>query len=83
MVMTRSDLETNVIVYDEIFEGLDSIGSENVIEILKEKAMSDSIDSIFVITHNESLKPLFSNYLKVVKNNKGESKIDGGDKNWK
>lgn len=69
----HSNTATNIAIYDECFDGLDSIGCESVIEILKEKAKT--IPSIFVITHNDTLKPLFDNSIKVTKNKQGISSI--------
>lgn len=71
---SHSETSTNIAIYDECFDGLDSVGCESVIEILKEKAKT--IPSIFVITHNETLKPLFDNAIKVVKSKEGISKIE-------
>lgn len=62
----------NVALYDEIFESLDQVGAENVIDILQDKVKE--VGTIFVITHNEHLKPLFENVLTVTKEG-GESKI--------
>lgn len=72
LVFDSARVRTNVVFYDEIFENLDSVASERVVEILDE--MSKKVESVFVITHNPDLKPLFSNTVKVEKRN-GESKI--------
>lgn len=69
----HSNTATNIAIYDECFDGLDSVGCESVIDILKEK--SKIIPSIFVITHNETLKPLFDNSIKVIKDKQGISTI--------
>lgn len=73
LVMAKSELSVNVLFYDELFEALDGIGSENVVELLKDRL--DSVDSIFVITHNESLAPLFDDKITVVKDKEGISTI--------
>ena len=69
----HANTATNIAIYDECFDGLDSVGCESVIEILKEKA--NTISSIFVITHNDTLKPLFDNSIQVIKNKQGISSI--------
>jgi DNA repair exonuclease SbcCD ATPase subunit len=69
----HSNTATNIAIYDECFDGLDSVGCESVIDILKEK--SKHISSIFVITHNDTLKPLFDNSIKIIKNKQGISTI--------
>lgn len=57
----------NLGLYDECFDGLDSIGCENVIKILKER--QKDVSSIFVITHSENLKALFENVITMKKEN--------------
>lgn len=72
LVFDSARVRTNVVFYDEIFENLDSVASERVVEILD--TLTDKVESVFVITHNPDLKPLFSNTVKVEKRN-GESKV--------
>jgi DNA repair exonuclease SbcCD ATPase subunit len=67
LVASRSNKRVDLLVYDEVFEGLDSIGSEAVIELLKEKARK--VGSVLVITHNAALKQLFTKSLVVRKEN--------------
>ena len=65
LVLSKNDMRTNLAIYDECFEGLDEIGSENVIKLLKER--SEKVDTIFVITHNQHLASLFENTITVEK----------------
>jgi DNA repair exonuclease SbcCD ATPase subunit len=65
LVSSRTNKSIDLIVYDECFEGLDSVGCESVVELLKEKARV--FGSVFVITHNDNLKQLFSNSVTVTK----------------
>lgn len=74
LLLSKSRLKTNVVFYDECFDGLDAVGCERVIELLKER--TKTIGSIFVITHNDSLKALFDNVVTVVKEH-GMSFIEG------
>src|SRR5690606_21510977 len=76
LVMSRTDLKSNFVVYDEVFDALDSVGSENVVTLLKERLKT--VGTIFVITHNEHLKPLFEQTITVVKAKDGTSTIKGG-----
>lgn len=78
ILMRKSNTKSNLLIYDELFESLDGVGSENVIELLKQRL--NSVSSIFVVTHNETLKPLFENTMTVVKNSDGMSYIEGGEK---
>lgn len=72
LVSSRSNKSIDLIVYDEMFDGLDAIGCETVMEILKEKAVQ--VGTIYVITHNDNLKQLFTNVVTVDKNN-GETTL--------
>jgi len=74
---SKSNMATNIAIYDECFDGLDAIGAETVIELLKEK--SKSVGSIFVITHNDTLKPFFDSVITVEKGKKGISHVIGGE----
>ncbi|AYJ75194.1 putative DNA repair exonuclease 2 [Bacillus phage BSP36] len=76
LVMGRGEPPTNFIVYDEVFDALDSVGSENVVTLLRERV--NTVGTIFVITHNEHLKPLFDKVITVTKDKSGLSTVDGG-----
>ena len=73
LVQSKSDIAVNLGIYDECFDGLDAVGCENVIKILQER--QKEIPSIFVITHNDSLKSLFEKSIKVKKTG-GETTIE-------
>lgn len=68
----RSGSVINILCLDEILDSLDAEGCERVMILLRE--MSKEIPIIFVITHNESLKTLFSSKITVRKKN-GVSEI--------
>lgn len=72
-----SRVETNFALYDEVFDALDEVGSENVVTLLKERLKT--VGTIYVITHSEHLKPLFEKSITVVKDKNGESTIIEGD----
>lgn len=76
LVLSKTDLKTNIIVYDEVFDALDEVGVENVITLLKERL--DIVDSVFVITHSEHLKALFDKVITVEKIKDGISVVHGG-----
>lgn len=65
LVRSRSNGRLNILLYDEIFDSLDSVGSENAITLLNE--MQNEVETIFVITHNDILKSYFDRYLIVTK----------------
>lgn len=78
LVVSKSNLATNMIIYDEIFDALDDVGSENAVELLKERL--GSVGTIFVVTHSEHLKNLFENKITVTKDKNGNSTITEGER---
>lgn len=75
LVINQSNTSLNLLMLDEVFENLDEVANENVVSLLKEKAKT--VESIFVITHNEQLKGLFENKITITKQPNGISEIDG------
>jgi DNA repair exonuclease SbcCD ATPase subunit len=75
IIMSKSELFTNFILYDEVFDALDRVGCENIIQLLQERLKK--VPTIFVITHNETLKTLFSQQI-IVEKTGGVSKIREG-----
>lgn len=73
LASTRSRAPVQLRLLDEPFENLDSLGNEQVVQLLKEKVLPRS-KTILVMTHDESLKSLFQNRILVVKEN-GTSRI--------
>ncbi len=71
LVAARSNKKLNIVFYDEVFDALDNVGCECVIELLQEVSKDKS--SVFVITHNDNLKSYFDNSITVVKKNKFSS----------
>jgi DNA repair exonuclease SbcCD ATPase subunit len=67
LVMSRANGRLNVLLYDEIFDGLDAVGCENAIQLLHD--MQKSVETIYVITHNDILKSYFDKFLVVTKEN--------------
>lgn len=74
ILMRKSNTHSNILIYDELFESLDGVGSESIVELLKSRI--PDVSSIFVVTHNDSLKPLFDNTLTVVKDETGISHVE-------
>ena len=65
----------NILFVDEILDTLDTVGVNNIIEVLKLKQEYCQLQSIFVITHNNELKPYFDEVITVVKDKNGDSYI--------
>jgi len=76
LVLQKASLTTNFIVYDEVFDALDSVGAENVITLLRDRL--ESVGSIFTITHNDSLKDIFEQVITVTKGKDGVSRVTDG-----
>jgi DNA repair exonuclease SbcCD ATPase subunit len=64
---------SNIIVLDEIFDNLDIMGTTNVLNLVSKKL--NDVESIFIISHNESLKIPYDDILTVIKDEKGFSRI--------
>lgn len=74
MLTQFMNFSCNMIALDEVFDGLDSIGCQNVINMIA-KRLSD-IESVFIITHHASeLDIPYDKQLFVVKDERGISEI--------
>lgn len=71
-----SKTKINFALYDEVFDALDEVGSENVVTLLRER--QKTVGTIFVITHSEHLKPLFEKVITITKDKNGQSTITEG-----
>jgi len=65
LLSSRSSKRFNIIVLDEVFDNLDESGKEAVMALLD--YLSTVRESVFVITHLESLKSQFPNEVRVVR----------------
>ena len=63
----------NICCMDEIFDNLDSIGCEKILELISTE-LAD-IEDVFIITHHEDLQLPCDRVLTVVKDEEGVSKI--------
>ena len=58
----------NILSLDEILNGLDEVGKEQVMVLLKD--LEDDFETIFVVDHADGFKNLFSNSIMIKKINK-------------
>lgn len=72
IVANRSSKNLNILLLDEIMQGIDTEGQERVVDLLKNLARDR--ENIFIIDHNPIIKDLISNKIRVEKKN-GISKI--------
>lgn len=77
-LIEASGINTNIVVLDEIFDGLDSKGVECVLHCVENLYPEDT--AIYVITHNDSIKSQFNSVIRVIKEN-GVSRVEynGGE----
>ena len=64
----------NILVLDEIFDGLDFVGCQKIIELISTKL--PGIDSIFIVTHRADLSIPYDRILSVEKNSQGISYVN-------
>ena len=68
------NFRSNIIALDEVFDSLDSVSSDKVVNLISSK-LSD-IDSVFIITHHKELGIPSDNIITVVKGDNGVSRIE-------
>jgi len=71
MIFHRNANNSNMVIFDEVFEHLDIIGIERTVNLLKEEAQDKAI---FVISHQNELRDYFDNQI-IIENHGGESTI--------
>lgn len=67
------NFSSNILVLDEIFDNLDDIGCQKVLNLISNKL--NDIEGIYIITHHSDISIPSDRYLLVMKNNKGISRI--------
>ena len=72
MLSTQLGFTSNILVLDEVFDGLDSLGCTKVIDMI---ASVSDIKNIFIVTHRKDLSIPSDKELIVVKSSAGISEI--------
>ena len=73
MLCKYMDFNCNILALDEVFDGLDSVGCEKIVNLINN--LSD-IDSVFIITHHTNdIELSYDSEITVVKDKKGISRI--------
>ncbi len=67
LIFKRSAGSSNLIIFDEVFDSLDVIGIEKVVNLLGEEAQDKAI---FVVSHSSEFRDYFENEIIVKKENK-------------
>lgn len=72
MLSTHLDFTSNILVLDEVFDGLDLLGCQRVIDMIAE--LSD-VKNVFIVTHRKDLSIPTDLELIIVKSEDGISRI--------
>lgn len=72
-VMMYCGLKMDTVFVDEILDTLDDIGVDNIFDVLRLKLEYCGLHSIYVITHNNSLKSKFDQVITISKDALGNS----------
>ena len=67
LIASRSINKINISFYDEVFDGLDEVGINAILDLLQE--VSKEKDSIFVISHNPHIQDVFDHVITITKEN--------------
>jgi DNA repair exonuclease SbcCD ATPase subunit len=67
------NFSSNILVLDEIFDNLDNIGCQKVIDLISNKLID--VSSIFIVTHHSDIEIPSDNEIIVIKDDKGISKV--------
>ena len=73
MLMELLGFSCNVLVLDEVFDNLDDVGCENLINLITTELKD--IQSVFIITHHNDIQVPYDDKITVVKDNNGISTI--------
>lgn len=67
------NFSSNILVLDEIFDNLDSIGCQKVIDLISTKLID--VSSIFIVTHHSDIQIPSDNEIVIIKDEKGISSV--------
>ena len=67
------NFSSNILVLDEIFDNLDNIGCQKVLDLISNKLID--VSSIFIVTHHRDIEIPSDNEIIVIKDDKGISKV--------
>lgn len=73
MLCQFSEFSCNILVLDELFDNLDSVGCDNVLNLIT-KRLTD-IESVFIITHHSDISIPADSFITVYKDERGISSI--------
>ena len=74
MLCTYLDFSSNILVVDELFDNLDSVGCERILNFISNKL--NDVESVYIITHHSDIPIPFDNILTVTKGEDGITRIN-------
>ena len=75
MLCRHTSFSSNIIVMDEIFDNLDDIGCQKILDLITKKLYD--ISSIFIISHHgNELNIPYDDIIKITKDNNGVTRLD-------
>ena len=74
MLCKYLNFSSNIIAVDELFDNLDSIGCEKVLNLISNRL--NDVETIYIVTHHASIPIPFDNIWTVVKGDDGISRIN-------
>lgn len=73
MLCQLCDFSSNILVLDEIFDNLDFIGCQKVLDLISNKLID--VDSVFIVTHHSDIQIPTDSEVIIIKNKDGISTI--------
>lgn len=73
MLCNFLNFSCNILVIDECFDNLDSIGCQQALNLISKKL--NDVESIYIITHRDELEIPYDKIIKVIKNTEGVSSV--------
>ena len=74
MLCKYTNFSSNIFVLDEIFDNLDAVGSEQVLNMLSKRL--EDVSSTYIVTHHSSIEIPVDRQLLVVKDATGISRVE-------
>lgn len=73
MLCQFSSFSCNCIFLDELFDNIDSLGSEKILNLISTRLKD--VESVFIITHHNSIELPVDSTITIIKNDRGISEV--------
>ena len=73
MLCKYLNFSSNIIAVDELFDNLDSVGCERILNLISNKL--NDVETVYIITHHSSIPIPFDKIITVIKGEDGISRI--------